>query len=112
MNSGEYIMCSDYPIWKSIIQEELSHAESFEIHCWNEETQAIELALQHGCIKPFDWSHGKVIAGAVTPEFISWLMALPMPEKTDIGMRMTPFFSIFLDTGFSSEHYGTELIKR
>ena len=22
---------------------------------------------------------------------------------------MTPFFSIFLDNGFSSEHYGTEL---
>ena len=24
-------------------------------------------------------------------------------------MKLLPFFSIFLDNGFSSEHYGTEL---
>lgn len=111
MNSGDYITCSDYLVWEKNMREELSHAESFEIHCWNEETEAIKLALEYGSLKPFDWSHGKVIAGTVTPQFISWLMALQKPEDTSVGMKMTPFFSVFLSTGFSSEHYGTELIK-
>lgn len=31
------------------------------------------------------------------------------PEDSELYDKMTPFFSIFFDNGFSSEHYGTEL---
>ena len=95
--------------WKKIISVKLKSASSFEIHCWNEEQAEIEMALQHGRIKKTDWSYGKVIAGAVTKEFADYLLSLPKPADTEAYNKMTPFFSIFLDNGFSSEHYGTEL---
>ena len=52
---------------------------------------------------------GTVISGPVTPEFLHMLLCLPKPMDTEIYNKMTPFFSIFFDNGFSSEHYGTEL---
>lgn len=112
MKSGDYMICSDYDMWKSTMEEELNGATSFDIHCWNEECDVIQLALEYGSIKPFDWSYGKVITGSVTPSFIHWLMELPRPVDRENYDKMTPFFSIFLDTGFSSEHYGTELAKQ
>jgi len=45
----------------------------------------------------------------VTEKFIDYLLSITKPTDTDIYNKMTPFFSIFLDNGFSSEHYGTEL---
>ena len=84
-------------------------AASFEIHCWNEETEWIALALQYGNHKQTDWAFGKIVSGPVTPEFLQMLLGLPKPTDTEIYNKMTPFFSIFFDNGFSSEHYGTEL---
>ena len=71
--------------WKRILEQNLQAAKSFEIHCWTGETEWIDVALQYGEIKKTGWRNGKVITGIVTP-----------------------FFSIFLDNGFSSEHYGSE----
>ena len=62
-----------------------------------------------GNLKESDWQHGKIIAGSITPEFASMLLALPKPTDTDIYNKMTPFFNVFLDSGFSSSHYGTEI---
>ncbi len=87
----------------------LSHASYFEIHCWDEEWKEIEMALQYGRIKETDWRYDKVFAGSVTKEFADYLLSLPKPTETEAYNKMTPFFSIFLDNGFSSEHYGTEL---
>ena len=95
--------------WKKIISVKLKSASRFEIHCWNEEQTEIEMALQYGRIKETDWNYGKVIAGAVTKGFADYLLSLPKPADTEAYNKMTPFFSIFLDNGFSSEHYGTEL---
>lgn len=95
--------------WKKIMQEKLRSASHFEIHCWKEEQLEIESALQYGRLKGTDWSHGSVITGIVTKEFTGWLLSLSKPADTEIYNKMTPFFSIFLDNGFSSEHYGTEL---
>ena len=50
---------------------------------------------------------GKNVDGR--PEFLQMLLGLPKPTDTEIYNKMTPFFSIFFDNGFSSEHYGTEL---
>ena len=98
--------------WKALISEHIKTAKTFEIHCWKEEQDEITLALQYGALKDFDWKYGKVIAGAVTAEFAAMLLNMPKPIDTVISNKMTPFFSIFLDNGFSSEHYGTENIIR
>lgn len=60
--------------WKALLTEYLKTAKTFEIHCWNEETEWIELALQYGYLKESDWQHGKIIGGSVTPEFASMLL--------------------------------------
>lgn len=42
------IVCDDYNEWRKIMTVELSSATTFEIHCWNEEQEYINLALQFG----------------------------------------------------------------
>ena len=95
--------------WLSYITAALKEAKSFEIHCWNEETEWIELALQYGKLKDNDWRHGKIITGDVTPEFAQMLLRQPKPTDTEIYNKMTPFFGVNLGDRFQSCHYGTEL---
>ena len=95
--------------WVSYITAALKVAKTFEIRCWNEETEWIELALQYGNLKDDDWRHGKIITGDVTPEFVQMLLSQPKPADTEIYNKMTPFFNVFLDDKFQSCHYGTEL---
>lgn len=96
--------------WKRITEEQLRTAAHFEIHCWSDETDSIALALKYGTVKPDNWAHGTVIAGDVTPEFTDMLLSIPKPDKGSDGYnKMTPFFTIHLDNGYWSEHYGTEL---
>ena len=95
--------------WKSLAAEHLKAAMKFEIHCWNEEAEWIQLAMQYGELKQTDWQHGKVIVGMVTPTFAKMLLELPKPNDTDVYNKMTPFFNVFLDDHFDSSHYGTEV---
>lgn len=95
--------------WQDIVKRLSRTASSFEIHCWNEETEWIELALKYGELKEHSWELGKVISGKITDEFIEMLISLPRPTDTEIYYKRTPFFSIFFNNGFSSEHYGTEI---
>ena len=94
--------------WLIYITAALKDAKTFEIHCWNEETEWIELALQYGGLKDDEWRHGKIITGDVTPDFIQMLLSQPKPTDTEIENKMTPFFNVFLDDKFQSCHYGTE----
>ena len=94
--------------WKKLISDNISTAKTFEIHCWEDEADAISLALNYGSLKQTNWKHGSVIASTITENFISMLLSLPKQSDTDIYNKMTPFFSIFFDNGFSSSHYGTE----
>ncbi len=95
--------------WLNIMLQKLLTAKTFEIHCWADEVHWIEIALLYGRLKQTDWSYGKVIYGELTQEFVDMLLNMPKPTDNEITNKMTPFFSIFLDNGFSSEHYGTEL---
>ena len=94
--------------WLAIISEKLKTAKTFEIHCWNDETEWIELALQYGARKESDWQGGAMIAGKVTPAFARMLLNLPKPADREIYNKMTPFFDVWLDDDFQSCHYGTE----
>lgn len=98
----------DFTAWRAMMQAKLEKAKNFQIHCWNEETEVIDAALQYGALLPTDWSWGKVIAGPVTPEFIRFILTMPQPTDREIYDKRTPFFSIVLDEEFCSEHYGTE----
>ena len=100
---------TDNSKWMAYIAAALKDAKNFEIHCWNEETEWIELALQYGSLKDDDWRHGKIIVGDVTLEFVRMLLDQPKPTDTEIYNKMTPFFNVFLDDKFQSCHYGTEL---
>ena len=96
--------------WRRIMENNLRQSHAFEIHCWEDESEAVRMALPYGTVKMSDWKQGTVIEGKVTQDFTDFLLSLPVPEGNDLApRRMTPFFSIFLDNGFSSEHYGTEL---
>ena len=100
---------TDNSKWLSYIMAALDGAKTFEIHCWSEETEWIELALRYGSLKEDDWQYGKIITGAVTPEFAQMLLGQPKPTDTENYNKMTPFFNVFLDDKFQSCHYGTEL---
>ena len=96
--------------WRSILAENLQVSQTFEIHCWSDEVEAISLAQAYGTVKETKWEWGTVVEGKVTPEFARFLLSLPNPDGNELEPnQMSPFFSIFLDNGFSSEHYGTEL---
>ena len=96
--------------WLELITDTLKTSKCFEIHCWNEETEWIEFALQYGTLKESDWRYGKIIEGDVTPEFVKMILEMPKPTDVEICNKMTPFFSIFLDNyDFQSCHYGTEI---
>lgn len=85
------------------------NGRTFEIHCWNGETAEIELALQFGKQKLEDWDRGVIIEGVIDNNFIDMLCNIEKPICNDIPNKMTPFFSIFFENEFSSEHYGTEI---
>lgn len=95
--------------WIELITRYLNTAKTFEIHCWNEETEWIDLTTKYGTIKEDDWKYGKIITGPVTEPFVQMLLNLPKPTDTEIENKMTPFFNIFLDDNFQSCHYGTEV---
>ncbi|MBQ7049947.1 MAG: hypothetical protein IJN87_04880 [Firmicutes bacterium] len=98
--------------WKALMWKHLCDAKRFEIHCWKTETEWIDLALNYGELVETSWQWGKIIAGDVTPAFIEMVLELPKPTDTELFNKMTPFFSIFLDDIFCSEHYGTELYQK
>ncbi len=96
--------------WLILIEKALKTANRFEIHCWNEENNWIEFALQYGTLKESTWKYGKIIEGDVTPEFVTMILDMPKPTDIEIYNKMTPFFNIFLDGyDFQSSHYGTEI---
>ena len=97
--------------WKEMMYKKLKTAKTFEIHCWNMEQEEINMALLFGEVKETCWKYGKIIQGNVTPEFTNYVLNIPKPADTEIYNKMTPFFTIALDNGFWSEHYGTELTQ-
>ncbi len=95
--------------WMELIKIFAVKGQTFEIHCWNKETVEIALALQLGKQKSADWDYGVIVEGVIDNNFTDMLCNIEKPLNDDMPNKMTPFFSIFFDNGFSSEHYGTEI---
>ena len=100
----------DNSAWLALISEHIRSATSFEIQCWEDEMEEMILALQYGEIKPSNWKKGTIVKGIVTPDFTRMVLEMPKPKDREIYNKMTPFFDIAFDNGFSSQHYGTEVI--
>jgi hypothetical protein len=98
----------DNHYWKKLISMFAMVGLKFEIHCWNEETEEIKTALKFGKEKSTDWEFGTIIEGVIDEKFIEMIHHTVKPLDIGIYNKMTPFFSIFFENGFSSEHYGTE----
>lgn len=99
----------DNHYWKELISMFVMPGLKFEIHCWNEEAEEIKEALKFGKEKSTDWEFGTIIEGVIDEKFIEMIHNTVKHTDTAIYNKMTPFFSIFLENGFSSEHYGTEI---
>lgn len=95
--------------WNDLICACVRIGDPFEIHCWYDETDAAQQALQFGHKEPSTWHGGTVIKGTITREFLRFLLDAPKPTDTEIYNKMTPFFSIFFGNRLYSEHYGTEM---
>ena len=104
---------SDIDEFRSIVKPYLDLSDSFEIHCWNEETDIFSKALIYGKQTDCDWKYGKVAKGEVTDAFRFFILTEEKPDDIDLFEKFTPFFNIFLYKDgkmiFSSSHYGTEL---
>ena len=95
--------------WNDLVRACAVIGDSFEIHCWYDESDAMRQALRYGHKETSTWHGGTVIKGVITREFISFLTEAPKPTDTEIYNKMTPFFSIFFGNRLYSEHYGTEM---
>ena len=94
----------DREVWAARMADVLLTATRFTVHCWHEETEAIAMACRHGEIVPGDWAHGVYISGAVTDAFRAMVLETLSVEAE----QLTPFFTIDLDNGVSTAHWGTE----
>lgn len=75
----------------------------FELHCWNEETEAIALAASIAKPKETDWQHGVYFEGTITEDVI------PVLKTMMDGEDCTPFFDILIGGDLVCEHWGTEI---
>lgn len=50
---------TDNSRWLAYITPVLEGTKTFEIHCWNEEAEWIDLALRFGKLKDDPWKYGK-----------------------------------------------------
>lgn len=75
----------------------------FELHCWNEETEAIRLAESIAQRVEANWQRGTYFKGIVTEENI------PVLTMITGGETCTPFFDILINDDLICEHWGTEI---
>ena len=99
----------DNTCFKEIICGYLKNGATFEIHVWNEETKLIQLLEKIATIKGSDWSYGIIFEGIINDDFKKLMLSFSKPKDIEVYNKMTPFFSIFIDNIFYSEHYGTQI---
>ena len=95
--------------WKDLFIHYASKGESFEIRCWDEETESIDLIKKFGTVQKSQTTKEIIITGYITNELIDLIVKEEMPKDQSIYNKMTQFFTINIDKAFSSCHYGTEI---
>lgn len=95
--------------WKDLFIHYASMGETFEIRCWDEEIESINLISKFGTVEKSKTTKEVIITGYITNEFIDLIVKEEMPKEQNIYNKMTQFFTINIDKSFSSAHYGTEI---
>ena len=95
--------------WKDLFSHYASKGESFEIRCWDEEIESINLIKRFGTVEKSQTTKEIIITGYIINEFIDLIVKEEMPKDQSIYNKMTQFFTINIDKAFSSCHYGTEI---
>lgn len=95
--------------WKDLFIHYASMGETFEIRCWDEEIESINLISKFGTVEKSKTTKEIIITGYITNEFIDLIVKEEMPKDQNIYNKMTRFFTINIDKSFSSAHYGTEI---
>ena len=95
--------------WKDLFIHYASRGESFEIRCWDEEIESINLISKFGAVEKSQITKEIIITGYITNQFIDFIVKDEMPKDQEIYNKMTQFFTINIDKAFSSAHYGTEI---
>lgn len=95
--------------WKALFIHYASKGESFEIRCWNEEKESIDLIGKFGTVEKSKTTKEIIITGYITNQFIELIVKEELPKDQNIYNKMTQFFTINIDKAFSSCHYGTEI---
>lgn len=95
--------------WKDLFIHYASMGETFEIRCWDEEIESINLISKFGTVEKSKTTKEIIITGYITNEFIDLIVKEEMPNDQNIYNKMTQFFTINIDKSFSSAHYGTEI---
>lgn len=95
--------------WKDLFIHYASKGESFEIRCWDEEAESIDLISKFGTVEKSKTTKEIIITGYMTNEFIDLIVKEEMPKDQSIYNKMTQFFTINIDKAYSSAHYGTEI---
>lgn len=96
--------------WSDLIRSCAVYGETFEIHCWSDEKEAIRQALHLGREVSTSWHGGKVIRGTISMDFLNYITRTPKPQGGTGYNMMTPFFTLHLGDRIYSEHYGSEII--
>ena len=96
--------------WKDILRLYALPGETFEIHCWSDERDALALAAKYGSPSSFTIPDIKIIHGVLTDQLIEYFLLEDRPSECSSYNRMTYFFTVRIGDGYSSESYGTEIL--
>jgi len=95
--------------WKDLFIHYANKGKRFEIRCWDEEIESIDLISKFGKVEKSKTTKEIIITGDITNEFIDLIVKEKMPVDQNIYNKMTQFFTINIDKSYTSAHYGTEI---
>ena len=100
----------DYSFWIPMIEYFLAYADSFQIHCWKEETaKFVDIINELPSVKRDDDGQLLIVSGQLNGKAKEFILMRSLDAKGRLK-----WFSVFLERQgeplFSSEHYGMELI--
>ena len=95
--------------WKDLFIHYANKGKKFEVRCWDEEIESIEVISKFGVAQKSKTTKEIIISGEITDEFIDLIINEEMPKDQSIYNKMTQFFTINIDKSYTSAHYGTEI---
>lgn len=100
----------NYQCWKDIFKIFANPGEYFEIHCWKNENDEIQMASQFGEIACFDIPSIKIIHGTVNERFIAFILNEDILCEKKFYNKIVPFYTVHIGDHFSFKDYGARMI--